>query len=186
MHGGVDKGDLQQADAGAVKRGFANLARHIRNVGQFGVPAVVAINRFPTDTDEELEVVKALCAELSVDALECNHWAEGGAGAEALAKAVVEIAESGHSQFRPLYDDSMSLWEKASHIATGIYEADEIIADKKVRDQFKQYQQDYGHFQVCMAKTQYSFSTDPNLLGAPSHHSVPIREIRLAAGRRNF
>lgn len=182
MNGGVAKSDFDIPNVDAVKEGFVNLARHIRNIGQFGVPAIVAINRFPADADEELAVIKTLCAELGVDAIECTHWSEGSAGTEELAKHVVELVDAGHSQFRTLYDDSMSLWEKISHIARSIYGAEDVIADKKVRAQIKQYQEDYGHFQICMAKTQYSFSSDPNLLGAPSHHSVPIREVRLATG----
>jgi formate--tetrahydrofolate ligase len=182
MHGGVAKDNLQETNVEAVKAGFENLARHIRNVGQFGVPVVVAINRFLLDADEELAALKVLCEQLGVEAIECNHWSDGGAGAEDLAAKVAELADAGQSQFRPLYDDSLSLWEKISQVARSIYGAEEIIADKKVRQQIKQYQEDYGHFQICMAKTQYSFSTDPSLLGAPSHHVVPIREVRLATG----
>ena len=182
MHGGVDKKALGKENVAAVTAGFENLARHIRNIGQFGVPAIVAINRFELDSDAELQAIQSLCEELGVAAIPCNHWAEGSAGAEQLAREVVELADNGHSQFRPLYSDDMGLWEKARHIACAMYGADDIIADKKVRDQIKLYDEEYGHFQVCMAKTQYSFSTDPNLLGAPSQHVVPIREVRLAAG----
>ena len=182
MQGGVDKKELTKPNTEAVVAGFENLARHIRNIGQFGVPVVVAINRFTADTDEELEVIKNHCEELGVNAIECTHWLEGSAGTEALAKEVVELVDAGHSQFRTLYDDEQTLWEKISIIASKIYGAEEVIADKKVRAQINQYQQDYGHFQICMAKTQYSFTTDPNVLGAPSHHVVPIREVRLATG----
>lgn len=182
MHGGVAKDNLGPENVEAIQKGCANLARHIRNVGQFGVPVVVAINRFSGDTTAELDMIRQECERLGVDVEECTHWADGGAGAEGLAHKVVGLAEGGHSQFRTLYDDEMSLWDKAEYIATTLYGANEIIADKKVRDQFKQYEQDYGHFPVCMAKTQYSFSADPNLRGAPSHHAVPIREIRLAHG----
>jgi formate--tetrahydrofolate ligase len=181
-HGGVARGEFDVPNVDAMKAGFENLARHVRNIGQFGVPAIVAINRFDADTDEELAVLRTLCARLGVDAVECNHWSEGSAGTENLAKKVIALADSGQSQFRPLYDGSMSLWEKISHIARSIYGAEEVIADKKIRAKINKYQQDYGHFQICMAKTQYSFSTDPNLLGAPSHHVVPIREVRLATG----
>jgi len=182
MHGGMAKDELTLPNTDAVAEGFENLARHIRNIGQFGVPAIVAINRFSADTDDELKTLKTLCEELGVDAIECNHWSEGSAGTEELAHGVAELVDAGHSQFRTLYDDSMVLWEKIELIATSIYGAEEIIADKKIRAQIKQYQQDYGHFQICMAKTQYSFSTDPNLRGAPKHHVVPIREVRLATG----
>jgi len=181
-HGGIASSDFDLPNPDAVARGCENLARHIRNIGQFGVPVLVAINRFQADSDEELAVIQAHCQALGVDAIECNHWAEGSAGTEDLARAVIGLVDTAHSQFRPLYDDSMSLWEKISHIARNIYGAEEVIADKKVRAQINEYQRDYGHFQICMAKTQYSFSTDPNLLGAPSHHVVPIREVRLATG----
>ena len=183
MHGGVDKTELAQPNLDAVTRGLANLGRHLRNLAQFGVPAVVGINRFLTDTEEELALIRSYCADFGVDAYVNTHWADGGAGAEAIAHKVVALAESGAAQFRTLYADDMTLWEKTRTIARSIYGADDIIADKKVRDQFHQYQQaGYGGFPVCVAKTQYSFSTDPNLKGAPSHHVVPVREIRLAGG----
>jgi formate--tetrahydrofolate ligase len=181
-HGGINKNDLKQENIVAVQRGIPNLARHIRNVGKFGVPIVVAINRFTADTDNELKVVKEMCAELGVKAVEANHWASGSEGAMELAENVVQLAESGASQFRTLYDDKLTLWEKTEEIAKNIYGASEIIADKSVRNQFRRYQASYGSFPVCIAKTQYSFSTDPNLLGAPNHHIVPIRELRLSAG----
>ena len=183
MHGGVAKEDLGQENVAALKKGLANLGRHIRNVGQFGVPAVVAVNRFVADTEAELQAVRDYCAEHGVEAEVCSHWVDGGAGTEGLAHKVVALAEDGHSQFRTLYDDDLPLWEKMRTIATSIYGADDIIADKRVRDQFAQYQKDgYGHFPVCVAKTQYSFSTDPALKGAPSHHVVPVRELRLSGG----
>ncbi len=182
MHGGVAKKDLDSENIVAVQQGIPNLARHIRNVGKFGVPIVVAINRFTKDVDSEISVVKQMCAELGVKAIESNHWTSGGSGAEELATNITQLVESGTSQFRPLYDEQTSLWDKTEEVARSIYGASEIIADKKVRNQFRQFQKKYGHFQVCMAKTQYSFSTDPNLMGAPSHHVVPIRELRLCAG----
>ena len=183
MHGGVAKGELTEPDPGAVRAGLDNLGRHIRNIGHFGVPAVVAVNRFTTDTEAEIEVVRERCTEFGVDAFACNHWAEGGAGTEEMARKIIELTDGGSAQFRTLYDDELSLWEKARAIARNIYGADDIIADKKVRDQFAQFQSEgFGHFPVCMAKTQYSFSTDPNLKGAPSNYVVPIRELRLAAG----
>ena len=183
MHGGVAKADLSKPDPAAVERGLVNLGRHLRNVAQFGVPAVVGVNRFITDTDEELALVQTYCAQFGVDAFISTHWADGSAGTEAIAHRVVELAEGGSAQFRTLYPDDMSLWEKTRTIARSLYGADDIIADKKVRDQFQQYQEaGYGHFPICVAKTQYSFSTDPNLKGAPSNHVVPVREIRLAGG----
>ncbi len=182
MHGGVAKADLNQENVGAVCDGLENLGRHLRNLGQFGVPAVVAINRFTADTDAELDTIREFCAEFGVKVFECTHWENGGAGTEELAKQVVKIADSGAAQFRTLYDDHLSLWDKARHIARTLYGADDLIADKAVRKQFKIFEQKYGHFPICMAKTQYSFSTDPDLFGAPSNHVVPIREIRLSAG----
>ena len=181
-HGGVGRDELETPNVDAVSAGFDNLARHIRNVSQFGVPSIVAINRFPTDANDEITAIIKLCRNLNVDAIECNHWSAGSAGTERLARSVEKLLDAGHAQFHTLYDDSLSLWEKIKQIATKIYGAEEVIADKKVRQRIRQYQQDYGHFQICMAKTQYSFSTDPNLMGAPSHHVVPIREVRLAAG----
>jgi formate--tetrahydrofolate ligase len=183
MHGGVSKDDLGKENVEAVKSGLDNLGKHIRNIGQFGVPVVVAVNNFTSDTDSEFNAIKQYCAELNVEAILCKHWAEGSSGASDLAKKVVQIAESGSTQFRTLYDDSVSLWEKTNTIAKTIYGAQEIIADKTIREQFKNLQESgYGHFPICMAKTQYSFSTDPNLKGAPTGHVVPIKEIRLSAG----
>jgi formate--tetrahydrofolate ligase len=183
MHGGVAKEDLGRENVAALKKGLANLGRHIRNVGQFGVPAVVGINRFDADTEEEMQAVRDYCAGHGVDAFVCSHWADGSAGIENLAHAVVDLVEGGHSQFRTLYDDDLPLWDKMRTIATTLYGADDVIADKKVRDQFAQYQNEgYGELPICVAKTQYSFSTDPALKGAPSHHVVPVRELRLAAG----
>ncbi len=183
MHGGVARDALGEEDVAAVEAGLDNLGRHLRNVGQYGVPAVVAINRFTADTDAELEAVRRYCAEFGVEAFECNHWASGGAGITDMATRVAELAESGTSQFRTLYADDMSLWDKTRTIARNIYGADDIIADQKVRNQFRDLQaQGFGHFPVCIAKTQYSFSTDPNLKGAPTNHVVPVREVRLSAG----
>jgi formate--tetrahydrofolate ligase len=183
MHGGVSKDDLGKENLKAVEAGLVNLGRHIRNIGQFGIPAVVAVNNFTTDTDAEFQLVQKYCAELGVKAILCTHWENGSKGSVDLARKVVELSESGAQQFRYLYEDTISLWEKVSTIAKSIYGASEIVADKVVRDQFKLYEADgYGKFPICMAKTQYSFSTDPNLKGAPSGHVVPIREIRLSAG----
>ncbi len=183
MHGGVAKSDLAAENVAALKTGLKNLGRHMRNLAQFGVPVVVGINRFTADTEAEIGAVQEYCEGFGVQAVSSSHWADGGAGATDLAKKVVEVADSGSAQFRTLYSDDLPLWDKAKRIATTIYGADNIIADQKVRDQFAQYQAaGYGHYPVCMAKTQYSFSTDPNLLGAPEGHVVPIREVRLAAG----
>jgi formate--tetrahydrofolate ligase len=183
MHGGVAKDALGKADVEALKRGAANLGRHIDNVKQFGVPVVVAINRFTTDTDAEVEAVRESAKTHGVEAVLCEHWAKGSEGTEALARAVVKIVEAGTAQFAPLYESELPLWEKISTIATRIYRADEAVADKKIRDQLHAWDKEgYGHFPVCMAKTQYSFSTDPNLRGAPTGHVVPVREVRLAAG----
>ncbi len=183
MHGGVAKEDLGRENIEALKKGIANLARHVENVKSFGVPPVVAINHFAADTDGELQAVKQACAELGVEAIDCMHWAYGSAGTEKLARAVAALAENGKANFRTLYPDDLPLWDKVRTIAQTLYGAQGIIADKKIRDQFAEFQKGgYGHYPVCMAKTQYSFSTDPNLKGAPSNHVVPIREIKLSAG----
>ena len=167
----------------AVQKGVVNLLRHIENVHQFGVPAVVAINHFFTDTEAETQVIQDAVAGAGTEAFVCTHWANGGAGIEGLASKVVEIAESGASQFAPLYAAEMSLFEKINTIATRIYRADEAIADASVRNQLHQWEKDgFGTLPICMAKTQYSFTTDATVLGAPSHHTVPVREVRLAAG----
>jgi formate--tetrahydrofolate ligase len=183
MHGGVAKPDLNRENVEAVKKGCANLGRHIRNLGQFGVPVTVAINHYVTDTEAEHEAIREFCAEYSVDCTVSSHWEHGGKGATKLAETVVDLIEHQASQFRPLYMDDVPLWEKARRIARTIYGAEDIIADKKVRKQFADLQEaGYGNYPICMAKTQYSFSTDPQLMGAPEGHDVPIREIRLATG----
>lgn len=183
MNGGVAKADLGKEDVEAVKKGVVNLLRHIENVRQFGVPAVVAINHFVTDTDAEIKVIQEAVAELGTEAILCQHWAKGSEGTEALAKKVVEIVESGAAQFAPLYPAEMPLWEKINTICTRIYRADEAIADQSIRSQLKAWEDaGFGNLPVCMAKTQYSFTTDPTKLGAPVHHTVPVREVRLAAG----
>ena len=183
MQGGVARTDLGVENVDALKVGCKNLERHMRNLAKFGVPVVVAINRFTADTDAEIETVRAFCERFGVKAINCTHWADGGKGTTELAKHVVALCDSGTAQFRKLYDSDLSLWEKTQTIAREIYGADDIIADKKVRDEFAKFEKDgFGSYPICMAKTQYSFSTDPNLLGAPSGHVVPIREIRLAAG----
>lgn len=183
MQGGVAKDELGSENVAALHDGCKNLERHIRNLTKFGVPVIVAINHFTADTDAEVQVVHDFCDHFGVKAIKCTHWADGGAGATEMAEQVVELCDSGAAQFRTLYDDDLSLWDKAATIAKEIYAADDIIADKKVRDQFARFEREgYGNYPICMAKTQYSFSTDPDLLGAPSGHVVPIREIRLAAG----
>ncbi|MDX8519826.1 formate--tetrahydrofolate ligase, partial [Mesorhizobium dulcispinae] len=175
--------DLGKENIEAVKKGCLNLGRHIENVKQFGVPAVVAINHFTTDTDAEIQAMKDFVKAQGAEAILCKHWAQGSAGIEDLAKKVVEIAESGASQFSPLYPDEMPLFEKVNTIVKRIYRGDEAIADKSIRDQLHAWEQaGYGNLPVCMAKTQYSFSTDPNLRGAPTGHTVPVREVRLSAG----
>ena len=183
MNGGVKKDDLGAENVEAVRKGCANLGRHIENVKQFGVPAVVAINHFVSDTDAEVQAVKDYVASQGSEAILCKHWADGSAGIEDLAKKVVQIVEGKTAQFSPLYPDEMPLFEKIETIAKRIYRANEVIADKKIRDQLKQWEADgYGNLPVCMAKTQYSFTTDPNMRGAPTGHSLPVREVRLSAG----
>jgi len=183
MHGGVGKDDLGKENPDAVRAGCDNLRRHLRNMAAFGVPVVVAVNRFSADTDAELEVVQEAARAEGAEAVSCTHWADGGAGAEALAEQVVRLAEGGASEFKPLYPDDMPLWDKIKTIATRIYGAEDISAEARVRNQIKNFEDGgYGHFPVCMAKTQYSFSVDPNLKGAPTGHVVPVREVRLSAG----
>ncbi len=183
MNGGVAKDELGKENVAALQKGCANLGRHIENVKQFGVPSIVAINHFVTDTDDEVDAVKAYVADQGAQAVLCRHWADGSAGIQDLAERVVEIVESGTSQFSPLYPDDMPLFEKIRTIATRIYRADDVAADKKIRAQLKDWEDaGYGNLPVCMAKTQYSFSTDPNLRGAPTGHTVAIREVRLSAG----
>jgi formate--tetrahydrofolate ligase len=183
MNGGVAKADLGAENVGAVQKGCPNLGRHIANVKSFGVPVVVAINHFHSDTDAEIAAVQAYVAEQGAEAIVCKHWAHGSAGIEDLARKVVALAEGGSANFAPLYPDEMPLFQKIETIAKRIYHADAVIADKSIRDQLKAWEAaGYGHLPICMAKTQYSFSTDPNLRGAPTGHSVPVREVRLSAG----
>jgi formate--tetrahydrofolate ligase len=183
MHGGVAKDDLKHENVAAVAKGCDNLKRHIENIAKFGVPAVVAINRFITDTEAEIQAVMAAAESVGTKAFLCTHWADGGKGTEALAHHVVAIAESGVANFKPLYPDDMTLRDKVKTIATEIYRAADISCDSSVETQFKDLQAaGYGHLPVCMAKTQYSFSTDPNKRGAPTGHIVPVRELRLSAG----
>ena len=183
MHGGVKKDDLGAENVDAVTLGCENLAKHIENIKKFGVPVVVAINDFITDTEKEHLAIINYCGKIGVECKISSHWEKGGKGASDLAEEVATIADSNSSKFKPLYDNKLSLWDKTQYIAQNIYGASEIIADKKVRNQFKKLEEDgFGEYPICMAKTQYSFSTDPALMGAPSGHDVPIREVRLSAG----
>ena len=183
MNGGVAKADLGIENVDAVNAGCPNLGRHIENIKSFGVPVVVAINHFVSDTDAEVAAVKAYVATQGSEAILCKHWALGSEGIEELAIRIAEIADADIANFAPLYPDDMSLFDKIDTIAKRIYRADEVIADKKIRDQLRDWEaQGYGHLPICMAKTQYSFSTDPNLRGAPTGHTVPVREVRLSAG----
>jgi formate--tetrahydrofolate ligase len=183
MNGGMAKADPGAENVEAVREGCANLGRHIGNLKSFGVPVVVAINHFVTDTEAEIETVRAYVATQGSEAILCRHWEQGGEGAVALAQKVAEIAESGAAQFAPLYPDGMPLFEKIETIAKRIYRADEVLADQKIRNQLREWEaQGHGNLPVCMAKTQYSFTTDPKRRGAPTGHSVPVREVRLSAG----
>jgi formate--tetrahydrofolate ligase len=182
MNGGVAKADLGAENVAAVQKGCPNLGRHIANVKGFGVPVVVAINHFFSDTEAEVQAVKDYVAAQGAEAILCKHWAHGSAGIEDLARKVVELAEK-PSHFAPLYPDEMGLFQKVETIAKRIYHADEVIADKAIRDQLKAWEAaGYGHLPICIAKTQYSFTTDPTVRGAPTGHTVPIREVRLSAG----
>ncbi len=182
MHGGVAKDELKGENVAAVKKGGENLKRHLENIAKFGVPPVVAINRFITDTDAEVAAIKEIAESVGTKAFLCTHWADGGKGTEELARHVVEVCEGGKSNFKPLYPDEMPLWDKIKTIATELYRASDITADASVRNQIKDLQANYGNLPICMAKTQYSFSTDPTLRGAPTGHVVPIREVILSAG----
>ena len=183
MHGGIKKEDLKEENVQAIKDGCKNLERHIQNISKFGVPVTVGINEYYTDTKDEHQAIIDFCESHGVTCKISSHWENGGKGAADLASNVADLVDSKESAFKTLYDDEMSLWDKTRHIATSIYGAEDIIADKKVRNKFKKLEDDgYGNYPICMAKTQYSFSTDPSLMGAPSGHEVPIREVRLCAG----
>ena len=183
MNGGVAKNDLNAENVAAVQAGCPNLGRHIENLKSFGVPVVVAINHFVKDTDAEVQAVQDYCAEMGTEAILSKHWADGSAGSENLARRVAEIADSDAADFSPLYPDEMSLADKVQTICKKIYRADEAVMDKKILDQLQDWEsQGYGHLPVCMAKTQYSFSTDPTQRGAPTGHVVPVREVRISAG----
>jgi len=183
MNGGVLKADLGAENVNAVKEGCANLGRHIENLKSFGVPVVVAINHFVTDTDAEVDAIKSYVVDHGSEAVLSRHWELGSEGSENLAKRVAEIVDSDMASFAPIYPDDMPLMEKIETIAKRIYRADDVLADQKIRNQLKDWEeQGYGNLPICMAKTQYSFSTDPTLRGAPTGHSVPVREVRLSAG----
>ncbi len=183
MHGGVMKEDLGSENIDAVTMGCKNLEKHIENINKFGVPVVVAVNDYVSDTKKEHNAIINFCKNLGVQCKISSHWEKGGKGASELAEEVAKVADSNVSEFKTLYEDNMSLWEKTKHIAQNIYGAQDIIADKRVRNQFKKLEDDgFGSYPICMAKTQYSFSTDPLLMGAPTGHEVPIREVRLSAG----
>jgi formate--tetrahydrofolate ligase len=183
MNGGVAKADLGAEDVESVKKGCPNLGRHIENLKSFGVPVVVAVNHFDTDTEAEVQAVKDFVAGQGTEAIVSRHWELGSEGSADLARKVAEIADAGQANFEPIYPDDMPLADKIQTICKQIYRADEALMDKKIRDQLALWEeQGYGNLPVCMAKTQYSFSTDPNLRGAPTGHSVPVREVRLSAG----
>jgi len=182
MHGGVDKKDLQTENIKAVVDGTSNLKRHIENIQKFDLPVVVAVNHFVADTDKEVEALKDECKKLNIEAITCKHWANGGEGTVDLAEKVVKLAEQ-ENNFKYIYEDDLPLIEKVKKIAKEIYRADDVIADKKILDQLAQFEEaGYAKFPICIAKTQYSFSTDPNNKGAPINHSIPIREVRLSSG----
>jgi len=183
MHGGVAKDDLKAENAAAVAKGCDNLKRHIENVNKFGVPAVVAVNKFITDTDAEVAEVQKAAESMGTKAFLCTHWSDGGKGTEQLAHHVVKVIDEGKADFKPLYPDDMKLRDKVKTIAQEIYRAADISCDATVESQFRDFEAaGFGHFPVCMAKTQYSFTTDPTKRGAPTGHIVPIRELRLSAG----
>ena len=183
MHGGIKKDDLGSENVDAVILGCKNLERHIENIGKFGVPVIVAINDYVNDTEKEHAAIIDYCQNIGVQCKISSHWEKGGKGATDLAEEVAKIADSNSAEFKTLYDNKMSLWDKTQYIAQNIYGAADIIADKKIRNQFQKLEDNgFGEYPICMAKTQYSFSTDPLLMGAPSGHDVPIKEVRLSAG----
>ena len=183
MHGGIGKDDLASENLGAVKKGLENLERHAENIRKFGVEAVVGINRFPTDTDDEIAVIVNACSKVGIKAVESYHWAHGSDGSVDLARAVVKTIDEGKADFRVLYPDNLNLLKKIEVVAKEIYRANEVIVDQKIKNQLIDFEKDgFGHLPVCMAKTQYSFSTDPALKGSPTGYNVPIREVRISSG----
>ena len=182
MHGGVKKENLGNENVEAIRSGMSNLTRHINNIKKFGLPVIVAINHFIADTDNEIKILQEECNKINVEAVPCEHWSKGGEGTINLAKKVVDLVEQKNS-FKFLYDNKSSLIDKIKTIAREIYDADDVVADNKIIDQLKQFENEgYSDFPICIAKTQYSFSTDPTLKGAPSNHIIPIREVRLSSG----
>jgi formate--tetrahydrofolate ligase len=182
MHGGVPLKELTKPNVEALDKGVENLKKHIENIHRFGLPVVVAINSFASDTDEEIQFIKDKCAYLSVKIIKAEHWARGGAGTEQLARAVVEVAET-KTDFSLLYPDSCTLWQKVGIICREIYGATDVLADKKLRDKFQKLQDEgFGNLPICMAKTQYSLSTDPALIGRPKRFDVPLRDVIVSAG----
>ena len=183
MHGGVAKDDLKNENVEALKKGLVNLERHVENVKKFGLPVAIAVNHFIKDTDDEVKALVDFCNKLGIKASLCTHWANGGEGTKELASHVADLCEKNENKFKFLYESKTPLFKKIETIAKEIYRADEVIADTKIRDQLKSFEEaGYGVLPICVAKTQYSFSTDPNLKGAPTGHSLPIREIRLSSG----
>ena len=183
MHGGVAKDDLKNENVEALKKGLVNLERHVENVKKFGLPVAIAVNHFIKDTDDEVKALVDFCNKLGIKASLCTHWANGGEGTKELASHVADLCEKNENKFQFLYESKTPLFKKIETIAKEIYRADEVIADTKIRDQLKSFEEaGYGELPICVAKTQYSFSTDPNLKGAPTGHSLPIREIRLSSG----
>ncbi len=183
MHGGVAKDDLKNENVAALKKGLVNLERHVENVKKFGLPVAIAVNHFIKDTDDEVKALVDFCNKLGIKASLCTHWANGGEGTKELASHVADLCEKNEKKFKFLYENKTPLFKKIETIAKEIYRADEVIADTKIRDQLKSFEEaGYGELPICVAKTQYSFSTDPNLKGAPTGHSLPIREIRLSSG----
>jgi len=183
MHGGIGKDDLASENLGAVEKGLENLERHAENIRKFGVEAVVGINRFPTDTDDEIAVIVNACSKVGIKAVESYHWANGSDGSVDLARAVVKTIDEGKADFRVLYPDNLNLLKKIEVVAKEIYRANEVIVDQKIKNQLIDFEKDgFGHLPVCMAKTQYSFSTDPALKGSPTGYNVPIREVRISSG----
>ncbi len=183
MHGGVEKEDLKKEDISALERGLVNLERHITNIKKFGLEPLVAINHFALDTKKEVKTVLNFCKKKKVEVSECKHWAKGGNGTKDLAKKVVKVCKNNKNKFNFLYDNNLKLWDKIELIAKQIYKANKITADDKIKEQLKVFEDNgHGNLPVCIAKTQFSFSTDPKLKGAPSNHEIPIREVRLSSG----
>ena len=183
MHGGISKDELKNENVNALKKGLVNLERHINNTRKFGLPVTIAVNHFITDTDKEMKTLLDFCKTQGVKASKCTHWSDGSEGTKELAKNVVTICEENRDTFKYLYEDKLPLFKKIEKIAQEIYHASEVVADTKVRQQLKDFEEKgYGKLPVCIAKTQYSFSTDPNLKGAPTGHVLPVREVRLSSG----